>query len=261
MKRNTPRPLSIGITWLAGLLLASSLLPAHATDIFTPYKADYQVTRNDLAIGQAYYQVQPLGDGCFAYQGYAVPEGLAALLVSSTVERSEFCTQGNKITPRSYRMWEGTPEGMANLDRSVAGSRDDDIDDRNYRILFSDNAATATTNGLPPRDVPAGAIDNSSMHFAIRHAVQQKLAARDNSPFDVVVFKENKTRSYQFKVGDKETVQTPAGSFKAVRVDRIDHRKQQLTFWLATEHDLLPVRVTRSKSGDSDYTLSLLRLH
>lgn len=232
-----------------------------AVDVFRNYKVLYEVTRDGSPVGKAYYRLSQQNNGCYVYQGYANPEGIAALLVSTTTERSEFCVNQGVIQPRSYRMWQGEPDDMADLDADVAGDDDEDIDDRNYLAIFRNGATEGQTNALPPKALPTGTVDNSSMHFAIRDAVAKQMLTGDRQPFEITVFKENKIKKYQFKIKGGGRMETAAGKFNTVRVERVDHKKKRLTFWLAADHNYLPIKVKRAKKGGSDLTMTLRKIY
>lgn len=242
--------------------LVHSTASAQGTvDIFRNYKVLYEVTRGGSPVGKAYYNLSQQNNGCYVYQGFAKPEGIAALLVSTTVERSEFCVNNGAIQPRSYRMWQGEPDDMADLDADVAGDDDEDIDDRNYVAIFRNGAQQGQTNALPPKPLPISTVDNSSMHFAIRSAVAQQMQTGDRQPFEITVYKENKIKKYQFKIKGGGNLETAAGKFETVRVERVDHKKKRLTFWLAADRNYLPVKVKRSKKGGSDLTMTLRKVY
>lgn len=239
------------------------LIPAHAADpniIFKPYNAQYKVKRGSDEVGKAFFSLRPMGKDCYQYRGHADPEGIAAILVPETTSISRFCLVNGRIQPRVYKTWEGAPDDEAELDEDLLSPDDDDglgePDDDNYILTFDWAQEAARTNRLAPRKVPVGAVDHQSMHQALRYWVAQHNGQPKNTlKLDVV--EDNKTKTYEFKVVGRENVSSKAGSWDAVRVDRIDSPKKSIRFWLAPTLNYMPVKVQRVKKDRPDITMTL----
>ncbi len=54
-------------------------------------------------------------------------------------------------------------------------------------------------------------------------------------------------------------MQTPAGSFETVRVERVNDRKKSTVFWLAPARGYMAVRVQQTKDGDEQLKMVLAK--
>ncbi|CAN0335075.1 unnamed protein product, partial [Chrysoparadoxa australica] len=68
---------------------------------------------------------------------------------------------------------------------------------------------------------------------------------------------EDEIKTYRLAVSEGPSVETAAGSFKTIRLARVDDGDKQLVFWAAPALDFLPVRVEHRKDGSTQIRLDL----
>src|SRR3546814_19488745 len=66
---------------------------------------------------------------------------------------------------------------------------------------------------------------------------------------DFAFLDENKLRTYRFRIQRRESVQTPAGTFDTVLVERIDNPKKSYRYWLAPSREYIPVKIEHLHKG------------
>ena len=76
-------------------------------------------------------------------------------------------------------------------------------------------------------------------------------AGRDDLEF--AVFDRMRLRSFQFKVGGLEIIDTPMGSIEAVRIERINQKRRKTTLWFAPKMDFMPVKIVQN---DGEHTFA-----
>jgi hypothetical protein len=192
----------------------------------------YDVSWGGMSVGQMEISLKPHGDpGCYRYRAISHPSALAALLYGSPNQTSLFCVKDGQLRSQHFE--------------SVLPSDDK----QSYTLDFDWDKRSVTDNHGRVRDIPADAIDS----FALQQAVRLWVVAhvRDPQPpiaeFTMV---DNKNLThYRFKLAGREPVETPAGKFMAIRLERIDNPNKIGRFWLAPEHDYMPV-VIETKNGN-----------
>ena len=108
------------------------------------------------------------------------------------------------------------------------------------------------------RELPGPAYDRFSIREAVRLWVLRHVAGGAPAEADFVMVDDDRFKSYRFRINGTEAVQTPAGTFDAVRVDSVERKRTQ-HFWLAPERDYIPVKIEQFKSGKLELRMTLLR--
>jgi hypothetical protein len=191
----------------------------------------YDVSWGGMGVGQMQVSLKA-GDkpDCYRYEAISHPSALAAMLYGSPNETSLFCVKDGAIRSQHF-------ESVLPSDDKQSYQLDFDWDKR--KVFDSKNG---------PRDIPADAIDSFALQQAVRLWVVQH--AKDANPpiaeFTMVDHK-NLTH-YQFRLMGHEPVQTAAGKFDTIRLERIDNPAKVGRFWLAPDRGYMPV-VIETKSG------------
>ncbi|MCK4587906.1 MAG: DUF3108 domain-containing protein, partial [Gammaproteobacteria bacterium] len=68
-----------------------------------------------------------------------------------------------------------------------------------------------------------------------------------------------KLKSYDAVIQKTETIETPAGEFETIRVNR-DDGKRVTTLWCAPDLNYLPVRIEHYKKGDTKVNAYLVKV-
>lgn len=225
------------------LLLAAMATPASA-DVLSPFEAHYGVQRGSLGLGTTVFSLAADGD-CHHYHGEARPNAFVALFVGKVTDDSRFCVSDGQVRPRHFEHVEtGDVEDSYSLDFGADG-----------RVTYRSRAGRAKTFQAPEH-----AVDPFVIHVAARLWVAgaDEPSALANKTFTVV--DENEIKRYELSVREGGRIETPAGSWETLIVERVDDPKRQLRFWLAPELDWLPVKVEHKKRDDPVIRMTLSKL-
>ena len=223
----------------AGLLSAMAAAPVTASEL-KPSDAHYVLTRGVLTLGSAQFRLAPQQQaGCWTYEYIAKPTGLARLFIGDVTERSEFCIVDGQVRSNKFEF-----------------KRADKPKD-NFTLAFNWKDGVVRSSAGEMRPLTAGMIDRLAMQIA----VQDWVIARDGEPgpeeIAVTKVEDDRVKQYRFRIMARETVQTPAGKFDTVRVERVDDPKKSTRFWIAPSRDYLVVRVEQTKGGDEQLKMEL----
>mgnify|MGYP001546981687 FL=1 len=223
----TIRPLLASLFGLA--LLSGAALAAAATP--TAFTATYQVLRDGSPMGTATISLHDDGNGQWTYRkSVKGTDGLAAMLGASSDETSRFRWKGELPEALSYDYDLHT--GIKNKQRHLS------VDWSTNQVSVNDGKSTETYAAKP------GIVERNTLPLALGVALQ---AGTQQVALAVAVRQAVQTQ--QFKVTGKETVQVPAGSFNAERVDRTD-AERGFSAWYAPARYPLPVKLSEHDGGD-----------
>lgn len=166
----------------------------------------------------------------------------ASAFVASIEESSLFAYQQTSIQPLSYH-----------YNRKVLGKT------RTANLTFDWQKNTVTNNveNKPwTMDIQPGVLDKLSYQLQL----QADIAAGKTS-LDYKVADGGRLKHYSFSVAGTEQIETPAGTFNAIRVERVydDAGERQTLIWFAPELDYQLVKLYRQEKKDKTYSLILKR--
>lgn len=215
---------------LLGLaLLSAASMAAAATP--TAFTATYNVLRGGSPMGTATISLHNDGNGQWTYRkSVKGTGGLAAMLGASVDETSRF------------RWKSDLPEALSYDYELHTGIKDKQ---RHLRVDWNTNQVSVD-GGKGTETYPAkpGIVERNTLPLALGVALQ---AGKQEVALAVAVRQEVQTQ--QFKVTGTETVQVPAGSFDAERVDRTD-AERGFSAWYAPKRYPLPVKLSQHDGGD-----------
>ncbi|MDP3858167.1 MAG: DUF3108 domain-containing protein [Stagnimonas sp.] len=228
-------------TLLALLLLAPTLAPAAAPTL-SPMSLSYDVAWGSVPLGEGSLTLSAEGgEGCFRYELRTDPIGIIAWTYGAPRETSQFCVADGRVVP-SRMQFQNPKRGK---DSFVL-----DYDWQQGRVLGGRNG---------PLVIEPGTVDRLSVQQAGRLWVKAHVGERDPGRLVLAVADHKRVKAYTFTIAGRGTVKTEAGSFEAVRFERIDDPKTTLRFWLAPELDYMPVKVEHIEDGEAKLNLSLRR--
>ncbi|ROR35068.1 DUF3108 domain-containing protein [Inmirania thermothiophila] len=205
------------------LLLA---LPAASAGVAAPHEAVYAVHAGVLRLGEARYALSRTGEGRLRYRAELIPQGLAAALVGDgrSVEESLLEVVAGRLRPLRYHYRrEGRKARTVAIDFQWAQGRAvHEVDGERWVLPLE-----------------AGVLDKLSVQLAVMAdlaAGAETLAYR--------IADGGRLKAYRFRRLGGEVVETPAGRFETVLIER-PRAKGALRFWCAPALDYLPVRVAR----------------
>jgi len=229
--------------WLIAAAAALSPAPSLADDaIAAPFQADYVVYRNGSELGQASMSLSALPDGQWLLETHTRgTRGLAAMAGVEIVERSTFAWRGDvpELSAYDYRQ----RMSFRNRERS---------------LRLSDDGASITSRQDAKKTWQLRREPDVIDRHAVVLALARKVAAdRPELSFRVADRDDIETQRYR-RAGD-ETVSVPAGTFKAVRIDRIREKPgRETTTWFAKEIGFLPVKVLHSEADGETIEMRLI---
>ncbi len=192
----------------------------------------YAVSWSGISVGDADVSLKPdAQDGCYLYTTITKPVGFIKALYGSPNQSSRFCVEDGRV--RSQR-FESVLEGD---------------DKQSYTLSFDYAKHLVTDENGAKREIPDDAVDSFSLQQAVR--LWAAAHAKDETP-PIASFTMVDSRNfthYQFRIAGRETVQTPAGNFETVKMERVDSPDKIGRFWLAPERDYMPVKIETKNGG------------
>lgn len=227
---------------LLATLLMSPLLALAAAPSLTPMTLSYDVAWGSVPLGEGTLSLGAEGEAdCYRYELRTDPIGLIAWTYGAPRETSRFCVREQRVVPSRME--------FQNPKRSK-DSFSLDYDWKQGLVLGGRNG---------PLTIEPGTVDRLSVQQAGRLWVKAHINDKDPGKLVLSVADHKRVKAYTFAIGGRGTVKTEAGSFEAVRFERIDDPKTVLRFWLAPELDYMPVKVENLEDGESRLNLSLRR--
>jgi hypothetical protein len=216
----------------AGLLVPN----ARAENLpVAPFEARYTVYAKGMPAGESILTLTEIGAGRYRMRSEVYPTGLAALLVSERLsERAEGEWRDGALLPSHY-------EQQRVSSRKPATIRFDfDWQKGTVRARRNDQQAT-----LP---LTERIVDPLSLHLLVMWDLQ-----RNRRPEQYTMVKDTELETYRVRMEGEETLQTPLGSLRALRISRQKPGSRRVTtLWLAPRLSFLLVQVVQTKQGSED---------
>jgi len=220
-------------TSLTLLALLTMALPT-AASVLDPFEARYEVSRGGVSLGQARFSLSAWGDsGCLAYKGVAEPNAFIRLFIGKVVDESYFCPDGEAgVRPHHFRHVETSDEADS------------------YTLDFDWSAGEVTYNEDKTFDAPAGGVDPFLLQLSARLWLENAETAAEAGEREFTIVDEDEIKTYRLAVTTGGKIETPAGTYETIKLERIDDPDRQLIFWAAPALDFLPIQVERHKKDD-----------
>jgi hypothetical protein len=213
-----------------------------ATPAPSPSDATYLLTRGMMTLGEARFQLSQQADpNCWRYEYRAKPSGLARLFIGEVTERSDFCMADGKVLSQ-------------NFDFKRADKPKDDF---SLRFNWTDGVVRSSAGEMRPLET--GMVDRLAMQIAVQNWVVSRAGQPGPEEFSVTKVEDERAKTYRFRIVAREAVQTPAGNFDTVRVERVNDKKKSTVFWLAPAKGYMAVRVQQTKDGDEQLKMVLAK--
>jgi len=229
--------ISLVICWLC-LTSSATLLAEHD---FTPFTATYTVSRNNTEVGIRIHQLSQQ-NGQYLYKAKMHTVGLARLFKSGEVtEQSQWHLKDKKIIPIKYEYT-------------------DSSDKERHTLLKFDWPNHSVTNHVGKKpwmmNIPEGTQDKFGYMITLMHDLQH---GKKNPEYKIA--DGGRLKTYQFKTLKTELVETPFGSFEALKLQRTRvGKKNRITYiWCLPAKNHLPIKIERHK-GNNVYTMELTHL-
>jgi len=207
-----------------------------------PFTAHYEVRRGKSHAANIRFTLRYPRPQRYRVEAQISPVGLYAIFFHSAVEWSEGVVAGDHFHPRRYRL----------VQRALGDSRD-------MEMIF-DPARGRVEHRLdkhPPWYLKVPRVVEDKL--TERLLLSQALARGERRP-TMQVADGGGLRRYHYEIVGREWIDTPAGRFQTVKVQR--HKggsPSNATLWLAQKLHYLPVRIDRKRHGTT-YHLRLTRV-
>lgn len=241
---NTARGLLASL-WLLTMAVGVQAAPPpeSAPDEWAAHEEQYSVAWSGVELGEGRISLKPRGNGCFDYVSQTTPVALVRWSYGTPRESSQFCVKDGVIQPQRFEFnTGGNSKDNFTLDFSADGRR----------IKRLQNG-TVTELAVTPPVYDRFVVREAIRIWAIRHAEQ--IGAEQD--FSVVETGEPKT--YRYAIKAREAIDTPAGRFETLRVERIDNKNKVQRYWLAPSRHYAVVRVEHLYKGKNQLSMNLQR--
>lgn len=220
------------------LLLAVLLLAGTGTawaDRLDPFSADFKLYRGGTTLGTATLKLEKSEQaGCYVHSYVAKPSWLFRWATGKITERSEFCKQGTHLQPRHFR-----------YHRSGMGASDE-----NFSLTFDPEAGTVTDDKDQQREWPEGSVDRLMVQLEALRLVDGMTFPVQERRLAVTVVDDDRIKQYTLAVTGEEDVSVPAGTFRCIRVERINDPRKTTRFWVAPELGYRLIKVEQQRDDD-----------
>jgi predicted acetyltransferase len=220
---------------LSGLALEGRAEPVPLPD----FEARYRLSYENFRVGEARYRLAHTAD-TFLYESHSQPVGLASWFRKDRVtERSTWVWHEQWIRPLSYQYQRrgGRKERSAEL-----------------HFDWQQRRVENRVDGQPwEMDIPPRTLDKLVVTLALMLDLEQ-----GRKDMEYAIADGGSLKRYRFRVVGEETIQTPAGSYPALKLERVrEDNKRYTALWCAPALHYLPVRIQQRESDDSLLTSEL----
>lgn len=234
---------------LKGVFVLLALLVSLSTPMLSqaappkPFTADYEVLRNGEKLGKATIRFAALPDGRFDLQTDTFgSEGLAAIAGVSIKERSLLNWNSKHLETISY-----------NYEQKIAWKTREHsllVDAKAGRILSTDK------NGSRALPYQPGVLDR----HAVTVALMQDLALGKMGELLYIVPDGDGLATQKYRPSPSEKIDTPLGSQRAVRIERIRDSGggRSTTLWLGQDQGWVPLRLLQKEPDGETIEMRIL---
>lgn len=196
-----------------------------------PFTAHYQVLSDGQPIGDATVTLSPAGNGEYSYKSSTKGTGgMAAMMNASSEETTRFRWQNEMPATLSYDY--KLQSSFKNKQRHMS------VDPASGKVSVDEGKGSGSYTGVP------GMADRNSLPLAVGLAL-----ASGKQAFSVPVGVRQGVEQQQYKVTGTESVQVPAGKFKAEKVARTDDGSKRFDAWYVPQKYPVPVQLTQADGG------------
>lgn len=207
-----------------------------------PFEAQYRVYAKGVPAGEGTIVLRSVGEGFYEMESQLQATGLARLILRDQISEQVEGRIGEQVEPLRYRY------------QRRGGSREEHTQ---YRFDWSAGKIRGEHNGervdleLAPR-----VLDPLSTYLQAMWDLKNQQRFEEYQLLD-----DTRIRTYRVEYQGAERLDTALGTFNTIRVFRQrPGSSRAVTFWFASEHDYLPVRVIQQRDGDEKLRMELRSL-
>ena len=224
------------------LLIGSGSGLAGENDPYPAFAASYDVNANGLGIGTVQVSLTRAGSNEYIYRQESVSTGIAALFGNNnSTQESRWRYQNSRIQVIDYRS------------RRKGGDDDD-----NEHLIFDWKTRRVSNTGAGEHweiPLPEDAVDRLVMQLAMLFDVRDgKTELRYGVP------RQGRIKTYEFGLVGEETLDLESGSYRTLKMQRMNENKDKSLVWIAPEMKYFPVRFLKHKKSGVKIELVLRKL-
>ena len=226
---------------ILGMLLLALSLTATAAPFFKPFSARFSVSRGGIPLGDLDVKLSLEEPDTYHYHAETIPGLLARLFTGDEIiEESSGRLTPDVVIPQRYSLHQ----------------KGNEAEQTEIRFDWRDDKAQTTSEGVTwSQQIVAGTQDRLSQQLMLRLHLAQGF-----KDMKYPVADGGKIKLYRFQVVGEESVKTPYGNLRCLKVQRSKMtRPPDYTIWFAEDLDYLPVRIER-KQKSGTYRMSLEKL-
>lgn len=225
---------------LIGSLLFGAVATAADGLPVAPFQARYEVYASGFSVGEAVVTLTAAGPNGYQMSSNVRPNGLVALLASGRIQEQA-----------SGEVYEGAIRPLQ-YDRQLdAGRKSSHMQLRfNWpagQVEARHNADQATLPLAP------GMVDPLSLQLLVMGDLR-----RGQVPPQYRLVDKTEIKTYQIRNQGEETLSTPLGELRTVRINQYTPGKTRMTtFWVAPDRQFLLVRIAQEKDGKEELRMEI----
>ena len=222
-------------------LIVANCARAETDQAFSSYKATYEVSAGFMTVGEAGFTFTTGNENTYKYTSFIEPRGIAKWLIDDEYEESsEGTIANNQVSPSRY------------FYERRGGKRD------KLTTLEFDRINNIVTNTASKSNWQSAVSPLIQDRFSIQLQITQDLWL-SKTTLSYLVAESKRIKEYTFEIEGYETVKTPAGKFKAIKIrQQRDSDKRETLYWLAPKLGYALVKMSYQEKGDPTVT-SLLK--
>ncbi len=225
---------------LIGSLLFGAVATAADGLPVAPFQARYEVYASGFSVGEAVVTLTAAGPNGYQMSSNVRPNGLVALLASGRIQEQA-----------SGEVYEGAIRPLQYERQLDAGKKSSHMQLRfdwpAGQVEARHNADQATLPLAP------GMVDPLSLQLLVMGDLQ-----RGQVPPQYRLVDKTEIKTYQIRNQGEETLSTPLGELRTVRINQYTPGKTRMTtFWVAPDRQFLLVRIAQEKDGKEELRMEI----
>ncbi len=225
---------------LASLLTLGPLATAADNLPVTPFQARYEVYASGFSIGEAIITLTATGTNTYQMSSEVRPNGLVALLASGHIrEQASGEIRNGVIRPIQYERQLDTGRKSNHMQLHFDWSAGQ------VQARYNSDQAM-----LP---LSPGVVDPLSLQLLVMGDLKH-----GQVPNQYRLVDKTEIKTYQIRNQGEETLETPLGPLRTVRINQYTPGKTRMTtFWVAPERHYLLVRIAQEKDGQEEVRMEI----
>ena len=227
--------------WFCNVLLAAAVLWAGLAHGMPPEKVElsFEISFGAMKLGVGEDRLEHDGKN-YQVNNDTIPKGLAAIFIDDIRRESKGAITSAGLQPVSF-IEKGRKDGIR--------AAEFDWSNKKLRLIHGESNKVI--------ELPQHTIDQASLPYAFA------FAGKVPENFSLHVTDGRRLKEYRYRIVGEETIKTVLGEYKAIHIEKVrgPDDKRSFEFWVAVEHNYLPVQVrfTDKKGRQFDSVVTAIR--